>query len=175
MFSLADKVGLVVGIANEQSIAWGCAMAFRDAGAQLAVTYTNAYAEGRVRPLAERLGAAIVRPLEVTDDADMDAIFAAIDERWGRLDFLLHCVFYCPKNDLHARAIDSSLARFQVAMDVSCHSFLRMLRRAATRSRPRATGSASRSTRTATPTTRWSSRRRPRRCGSSAFRPTRRR
>jgi enoyl-[acyl-carrier protein] reductase I len=130
MFSLADKVGLVVGIANEQSIAWGCANAFRDAGAQLAVTYTNTYAEGRVRPLAERLQAAIIRPLEVTDDGEMDATFAAIDREWGRLDFLLHCVSYCPKSDLHGRVLDSSLAGFQVAMDVSVHSFARMMRRA---------------------------------------------
>jgi len=130
MFSLAEKVGLVVGIANEQSIAWGCANAFHDAGAELAVTYPNAYAECRVRPLAERLGAPIVRPLEVTDDEQMDAVFAAIDQRWGRLDFLLHCVSYCPKGDLQSRAIDSSLSGFQVAMDVSCHSFLRMMRRA---------------------------------------------
>ena len=129
MFSLANKVGLVVGIANEQSIAWGCAKAFRDAGAELAITY-HARAEERVRPLAEKLGAPIIVPLEITDDAQTDAAFAAIDSQWGRLDFMLHCLAYCPRADLQGRVIDASLAGFQMAMNVSCHSFIRMLRRA---------------------------------------------
>jgi enoyl-[acyl-carrier protein] reductase I len=129
MFSLANKVGLVVGIANEQSIAWGCAKAFHDAGAELAITY-HARAEDRVRPLAERLAAPIVLPLEITDDAQTDSAFAAIDARWGHLDFLLHCLAYCPRPDLQGRVIDSSLAGFQLAMDVSCYSFIRMLHRA---------------------------------------------
>ena len=129
MFSLANKVGLVVGIANEQSIAWGCAKAFRRAGAELAVTY-HARAEDRVRPLAEKLSAPIILPLEVTDEVETDDAFAAIEERWGRLDFLLHCLAYCPRDDLHGRVVDSSLAGFQRAMDVSCHSFIRMLHRA---------------------------------------------
>src|SRR5206468_2180288 len=92
MSSLAEKVGLVVGIANEQSIAWGCAKAFRGAGAQLAITYLNARAEPHVRVLAEKLDAPIIVPLEVTDTAQMDATFAAIDRKWGRLDFLLHSI-----------------------------------------------------------------------------------
>ena len=129
MFSLANKVGLVVGIANEQSIAWGCAKAFRDAGAELAVTY-HARAENRVRPLAETLEAPIILPLEVTDDAQTDAAFAAIDAQWGHLDFLLHCLAYCPRGDLQGRVVDTSLSGFQLAMDVSCHSFIRMLHRA---------------------------------------------
>jgi enoyl-[acyl-carrier protein] reductase I len=130
MSSLAEKVGLVVGIANEQSIAWGCAKAFRGAGAQLAITYLNARAEPHVRSLAEKLDAPIIVPLEVTDTAQMDATFAAIDRKWGRLDFLLHSIAYCPKEDLHGRLIDASLTGLQVAMDVSCHSFIRMMRRA---------------------------------------------
>jgi enoyl-[acyl-carrier protein] reductase I len=129
MFSLANKVGLVVGIANEQSIAWGCAKAFHDAGAALAITY-HARAENRVRPLAEKLGAPIVLPLEITDDVQTDAAFAAIDARWGHLDFLLHCLAYCPRSDLHGRVVDTSLSGFQLAMDVSCYSFIRMLHRA---------------------------------------------
>ncbi len=129
MFSLANKVGLVVGIANEQSIAWGCAKAFHDAGAMLAITY-HARAESRVRPLAEKLAAPIIVPLEVTDDAQTDATFAAIDAQWGHLDFLLHCLAYCPRGDLQGRVVDTSLAGFQKAMDVSCHSFVRMLHRA---------------------------------------------
>jgi enoyl-[acyl-carrier protein] reductase I len=129
MFSLANKVGLVVGIANEQSIAWGCAKAFHDAGAELAITY-HARAENRVRPLAEQLAASIVLPLEITDDAQTDAAFAAIDARWGHLDFLLHCLAFCPRPDLQGRVIDASLPGFQLAMDVSCYSFIRMLHRA---------------------------------------------
>jgi len=129
MFSLANKVGLVVGIANEQSIAWGCAKAFHDAGAELAVTY-HARAEHRVRPLAEKLGAQIFLPLEITDDAQTDAAFAEIGARWGHLDFLLHCLAYCPRADLQGRVIDTSLAGFELAMNVSCHSFIRMLHRA---------------------------------------------
>jgi enoyl-[acyl-carrier protein] reductase I len=129
MFSLANKVGLVVGIANEQSIAWGCAKAFHDAGAELAITY-HARAHNRVAPLADMLSAPIVVPLEITDDAQTDAAFAAIESRWGRLDFLLHSLAYCPRGDLHGRVIDTSLAGFQRAMDVSCHSFIRMLHRA---------------------------------------------
>lgn len=129
MFSLANKVGLVVGIANEQSIAWGCAKAFHDAGADLAITY-HARAHNRVAPLANKLSAPIVVPLEITDDAQTDAAFAAIDAQWGRLDFLLHSLAYCPRTDLHGRVIDTSLAGFQQAMDVSCYSFIRMLHRA---------------------------------------------
>jgi enoyl-[acyl-carrier protein] reductase I len=129
MVSLANKVGLVVGIGNEKSIGWGCAQAFRAAGAELAITY-RARAEDRVRPLAETLGAPIILPLEITDDAQLDATFASIVQHWGRLDFLLHCLAYCPRDDLQGRVIDTSLAGFQLAMNISCHSFIRMVRRA---------------------------------------------
>src|SRR5438270_3963125 len=129
MFSLANKVGLVVGIANEHSIAWGCAKAFHDAGAELAITY-HARAHNRVAPLANKLSAPILLPLEITNDAQIDAAFAAIESQWGRLDFLLHSVAYCPRGDLHGRVIDTSLSGFQMAMEVSCYSFVRMLRRA---------------------------------------------
>ena len=130
MTVLAGKRGLVVGIANEHSIAWGCAKAFAAAGAELAVTYLNAKAEPHVRPLADEVAAPIVMPLDVTDEAETDALFAAIGERWGRLDFLLHSLAFCPKDDLHGRVIDSSVAGFTQAMDISCHSFLRLIRRA---------------------------------------------
>ncbi len=129
MFSLANKVGLVVGIGNEKSIGWGCAQAFREAGAELAITY-HARAESRVRPLAKKLGAPIVLPLEITDDTQLDATFVSILQHWGRLDFLLHCLAYCPREDLQGRVVDSSLAGFLLAMNVSCHSFIRMIRRA---------------------------------------------
>lgn len=130
MFSLAGRKALVVGVANDQSIAWGCARAFRAQGADLAITYLNAKAEGHVRPLAEALGAELILPLDVTDDAQMDAVYAAIAERWGRLDTVLHSIAYCPRDDLHGRVVDSSRQGFAMAMDVSVHSFLRMVRRA---------------------------------------------
>lgn len=130
MTLLTGKRGLVVGIANEQSIAWGCASAFHAAGAELAVTYLNAKAEPYVRPLAEKIEAPIVLPLDVSREEDLDTLFGAIDERWGKLDFMLHAIAYCPKEDLHGRVVDASLEGFKQAMDVSCHSFLRMIRRA---------------------------------------------
>lgn len=130
MFSLADKVGLVVGIANEDSIAYGCAHAFRDSGADLAITYLNDKAEPYVRPLADELEASLVLPLDVQEDAELEAVFEAIERKWGRLDLLLHAVAFCPKEDLHGRVVDCSREGFATAMDISCHSFLRMARRA---------------------------------------------
>jgi enoyl-[acyl-carrier protein] reductase I len=130
VFSLTDKVGLVVGVADSRSIAWGCAKAFHDAGADVAITYINGRAEPHVRALAKTVNAPIIAPLDVTNDAQMDAIFTEIDRTWGHLDFLLHSIAYCPKGDLHGRLVDVSLAGFQVAMDISCHSFIRMIARA---------------------------------------------
>ena len=130
MFSLDGRKALVVGVANENSIAWGCAQAFRAQGAELAITYLNKKAERHVRPLAEQLGADIIAPLDVGDAAQHDALFDEISERWGRLDVLLHSIAFCPKEDLHGRVIDSSAEGFGVAMDVSVHSFLRLIRRA---------------------------------------------
>lgn len=130
MFSLAGKTALVVGVANEHSIAWGCARALRAQGARLAVTYLNAKAEPHVRPLAEALEAEIIRPLDVADDAQLDAVFAEIAERWGKLDALLHAIAFCPKDDLHGRVVDVSREGFGLAMDISVHSFLRMVKRA---------------------------------------------
>lgn len=128
MSSLQGKVGLVVGIANDRSIAWGCARAFHAGGAELAVTYLNDMAEPHVRPLAERIGATIVAPLNVEHPGELEAVFAAIDQRWGRLDFLLHSIAFAPKDDLHGRVTDCSREGFLRAMDVSCHSFMRMAR-----------------------------------------------
>jgi enoyl-[acyl-carrier protein] reductase I len=130
MFSLEGRTALVVGIANDRSIAWGCAQALRAQGARLAVTYLNEKAEPHVRPLAEAAGAELILPLDVGDDAQMDAVFAAIAERWGRLDALLHSIAFCPKDDLHGRVVDCSREGFGLAMDVSVHSFIRMVRRA---------------------------------------------
>lgn len=130
MFSLQGQKALVVGIANEHSIAYGCARALRDAGADLAITYLNDKAEPYVRPLAEELGAELILPLDVQDPAQEAAVFEAITERWGRLDTLLHSIAFAPRDDLHGRVIDSSAKGFGLAMDVSVHSFLRMIRRA---------------------------------------------
>jgi enoyl-[acyl-carrier protein] reductase I len=123
---LAGKKGLVVGIANDKSIAWGCAQAFSNAGAELAVTYQNAKAEPYVRPLAEKLQSTLVLPLDVQDDVQMSAVFNAIREKWGRLDFVLHAIAFAPKEDLQGRVTDSSREGFLKAMDISCHSLMRI-------------------------------------------------
>ena len=128
MFSLEGQKILVVGIANDQSIAWGCAEAFRRQGADLAITYLNAKAEPYVRPLAERLDAEIVMPLDVRAPGQTEALFAGIRERWGKLDTALHSIAFCPKDDLHGRVVDCSAEGFALAMDVSVHSFLRLIK-----------------------------------------------
>lgn len=126
--ALQGKKGLVVGIANAQSIAWGCARAFRDAGAELAVTWFNDKARPHVEPLAQQLQASIALPLDVEQPGQMEAVFAAIEQQWGRLDFVLHSIAFAPKSDLHGRVTDSSREGFGRAMDISCHSFARMAR-----------------------------------------------
>ncbi len=123
---LQGKKGLIAGIANKHSIAFGCAKVFRDAGAELAITYLNAKAEPYVRPLAERLASSIIVPCDVREPGQLEAAFSRIKEQWGRLDFLLHSIAYAPQADLHSRITDCSQAGFAMAMDVSCHSFIRM-------------------------------------------------
>lgn len=127
---LAGKKGLIVGIANEGSIAWGCAQAFHAAGAELAITYLNDKAKPYVQPLAEQLGAPIFMPLDVTQPEQQEALFAEITRRWGKLDFLLHSIAFAPKADLLGRVVDSSAQGFAVAMDISCHSLMRLARSA---------------------------------------------
>ena len=127
--TLGGKKGLIVGIANGQSIAWGCAKAFRALGAaDLAVTYQNEKALPHVAPLAAELGAGIVLPLDARDGGQMDTLFSEIGQRWGRLDFVLHSIAFAPKADLQGRLVDSSRDGFLEAMDVTCHSFLRLAR-----------------------------------------------
>lgn len=123
---LKGKKGLIVGIANEHSIAWGCARAFYDAGAELAVTYLNEKADPYVRPLAEAVKAPIMVPLDVTDNEEMKGLFEMIGNTWGKLDFLLHAIAFAPKEDLHGRVTDCSKEGFLTAMDISCHSFARL-------------------------------------------------
>ena len=122
--SLEGRRGLVTGIANDQSIAWGCAKAFRALGAELAVTYLNEGAAAR-RALGERLDATIVMPLDLRNEGELEAVFAQIGQRWGRLDFLLHSIVRA-QEDLQGRVTDCSKAGFLQAMEVSCWSFLRM-------------------------------------------------
>ena len=126
MTLLKNKKGLIIGIANADSIAWGCAKAFHEAGAELAVTYLNEKAEPYVRPLAEKVKAPIIVPLDVTDDEQMEALFEIIGNTWGKLDFLLHSIAYAPKEELHGRVTDCSRQGFLTAMDISCYSFIRL-------------------------------------------------
>lgn len=126
ILDLAGKKGLIVGIANEHSIAYGCARIFHQTVAELAVTYMNDKAESYVRPLAQQLNATIIMPCDVQDDAQMNAVFEAIWQQWGVLDFVLHSIAFAPKADLHGRVTDCSKEGFLTAMDISCHSFIRM-------------------------------------------------
>lgn len=130
MFDLTGQKALVVGVANDQSIAYGCARAFRAQGADVAITYLNEKAEPHVRPLAEALGAEIILPLDVRSNADIEALFETISRKWGRLDTLLHSIAFSKKEDLHGRVVDSSADGFTLAMDISVHSFLRLIRKA---------------------------------------------
>lgn len=127
---LNGKKGLIVGIANEHSIAAGCAKAFHEAGAKLAVTYLSEKAKPFIEPIAKDLEADLFLPLDVADDEQMDALFQAIEQKWGKLDFLLHSIAFCPKDDLHGRVTDCSRDGFTKAMDISVHSFIRMAKRA---------------------------------------------
>ena len=128
---LTGRKALVVGIANDQSIAWGCAKAFRTAGAELAVTWLNDKARPHVEPLARELEAPITAPLDVSVPGQLEAVFAEIGQRWGRLDILVHSIAFAPRADLQGGLLNSSGEGFAKAMDVSCHSFIRMARLAA--------------------------------------------
>jgi enoyl-[acyl-carrier protein] reductase I len=125
---LRGRRGLVVGIANEHSIAFGCAAKLRAFGAELAVTYLNAKSEPYVRPLAEQLQADLILPLDVEQPGQLEVVFERIRAEWGGLDFLIHSIAFAPRDDLHGRVVDCSLAGFQQAMRVSCYSFIEMAR-----------------------------------------------
>ncbi len=123
---LKGKKALVVGIANESSIAWGCASAFRELGADIAVTYLNEKARPHVAPLAERLEAPIFVPLDVSRPGELEAVFDTITRQWGQLDILVHSIAWAPKDDLQGGLLGCSAEGFGKAIDVSCHSFIRM-------------------------------------------------
>ena len=124
--ALKGRKGLIVGIANDQSIAWGCAKAFRALGADLAVTYLNDKAKTFVEPLAHELDAQIFLPLDVVVPGQMEAVFERIKSEWGQLDFLVHSIAFSPTEALHGRVIDVGRDGFLATMDVSCWSFIRM-------------------------------------------------
>ena len=128
---LAGHKSLIVGIANDQSIAYGCAEAFRAAGADLALTWLNDKARPYVEPLGDSLGAEIMLPLNVENPGELEAVFEEISNRWGRLDSLIHSIAFAPREDLQGGLLDCSAAGFARAMDVSCHSFVRMAKLAA--------------------------------------------
>jgi enoyl-[acyl-carrier protein] reductase I len=128
---LKDKKALVVGIANEHSIAYGCASAFRELGADLAITYLNEKAKGYVEPLAQKLEAPIFMPLDVAKPGELEALFERIAHDWGRLDIVVHSIAWAPKDDLQGGLLDCSAEGFAKAMDISCHSFIRMAKLAA--------------------------------------------
>ena len=133
---LAGKRGLVMGVANNLSLAWGISSVCAAQGAELAFTYQGEALGKRVRPLAESLGSDFVLACDVADDASIDAAFAAVQERWGGLDFLVHAIGYADKNYLRGRYVDTPRAVFLQAMDISCFSFAAVAQRAAAMMKP---------------------------------------
>jgi enoyl-[acyl-carrier protein] reductase I len=123
---LKGKKALVTGVANDQSIAWGCAKAFRAFGAEIAMTYLNDKARPHVEPLARQVDASMLLPLDLQRDGELEAAFEQIEREWGSLDLCLHSIAYAPRSDLQGRVVDCSREGFLLAMDVSCWSFIRM-------------------------------------------------
>ena len=128
---MAGKRGLIMGVANDRSIAWGIARAVAAQGGTLAFTYQGEALEKRVRPLADSVGSSIILPCDVADDASMDAAFGAVEKAWGGLDFIVHAIGYADKQFLRGRYLDTPRAAFLQAMDISCYSFAAVGRRAA--------------------------------------------
>ena len=127
---MAGKKGLVMGVANERSIAWGIAKACHDQGAEVAFTFQGEALEKRVRPLANSIGAKIVEPCDVTNAASIDAVFAKLEKEWGKLDFVVHAIAFSNKDELRGRYIDTSSENFNLTMNVSCYSFTAVAKRA---------------------------------------------
>jgi enoyl-[acyl-carrier protein] reductase I len=125
---LKGRRGLVIGVANADSIAYGCAVKLRAFGADIALTYLNDKAKEHVAPLAEEIDASLLMPLDVTQPGQMQAVFERLRAEWGRLDFAIHSIAFAPREDLHGRLVDCSQTGFLQAMQVSCHSFLEMAR-----------------------------------------------
>jgi len=127
---MAGKRGLIMGLANDKSIAWGIAKACADAGAELAFSYQGDALKKRVVPLADQLGSQIVLPCDVGDEASMDALFADLKEQWGELDFVVHAIGFSDKNELRGRYVDTTRGNFQMSMDISVYSFTAIVQRA---------------------------------------------
>ena len=127
---MQGKRGIIFGLANDKSLAWGISQYLAAQGAELAFTFQGEALEKRVRPLAESLGSKIVLPCDVTDVASMDAVFAELQKQWGKLDFLVHAVAYADKNELKGQYVDTSLENFLLSMNVSCYSFTALAKRA---------------------------------------------
>ena len=125
------KKGLIMGVANDRSIAWGIAKAARAHGAELAFTFQGEALEKRVRPLAESVGCDLVMPCDVTDDASIDSVFATLAKTWGRLDFLVHAIAYSDKEELKGKYYDTTAENFSRTLLISCYSFTALARRAA--------------------------------------------
>ncbi|WP_152434725.1 enoyl-ACP reductase [Erythrobacter sp. THAF29] len=127
---LQGKRGLVMGVANERSIAWGIAKACAEAGAELAFTYQGEAFGKRLEPLAESVNSDFLLDVDVTDDASLDAAFGELQDRWGRLDFVVHAIAYSDKSELTGRILDTTRANFKNSMDISAYSFIDVARRA---------------------------------------------
>lgn len=127
---MEGKRGLIMGVANDKSIAWGIAKACHDAGSQLAFTYQGDALKKRVGPLAASVGSDMVMPCDVTDEASVDAVFSEVESRWGGLDFVLHAIAYADKAELKGRYVDTSAQNFAMSMNISCYSFTAIAQRA---------------------------------------------
>jgi enoyl-[acyl-carrier protein] reductase I len=128
---MAGKKGLVMGIANDRSIAWGIAKSLHQHGATLGFTYQGEALEKRIRPLAQETGVKLVEPCDVTDNASMDALFARVEKEWGGLDFLVHAIAFSDKDQLKGRYVDTTAENFAMTMNISCYSFTAVAQRAA--------------------------------------------
>ncbi len=127
---LAGKKGLIMGVANDRSIAWGIASAAADNSAELAFTYQGDTLKKRVKPLAQKVGSDLVLPCDVTDESSMDQVFETIEKSWGRLDFLVHAIAFSDKNELTGSYVDTSVTNFARTMEISCYSFTALAARA---------------------------------------------
>jgi len=128
---LKGKKALVIGIANDSSIAYGCAKAFHELEADVAITYLNEKSKRFVEPLAQAMESPIFMPLDVSQPGELEAVFEEITKKWGKLDILVHSIAFAPKEDLQGGLLNCSAAGFAQAMDISCHSFIRMAKLAA--------------------------------------------
>ncbi|TNE36027.1 MAG: enoyl-[acyl-carrier-protein] reductase FabI [Alphaproteobacteria bacterium] len=127
---MAGKKGLIMGVANNHSLAWGIAQALHEHGAELAFTYQGEALGKRVKPLAESLGSDVVLDCDVSDDASMDAVFAALKEKWSKIDFFVHAIGFSDKNQLRGNFSDTTRENFAMTMDISCFSFIALAKRA---------------------------------------------